>query len=70
MLELAPAKRGWFLQNACGDDVESRRKVQNLLDSFENAESFMEKPAAKEVASIITSSAVKHKSRKTVWRGL
>jgi len=42
------------------------REVENLLDSFENVESFMEEPAAKEVASFITPSAVKHKSRKTV----
>jgi len=28
------------------------REVENLLDSFANAESFMEKSAAKEVASL------------------
>ncbi len=61
-----PAKRERFLHNACGDDVELCREVENLLVSFETVESFMEKPAAKEVASLITSSAVKHKSRKTV----
>jgi len=66
VLELAPTKRERFLQNTCGDDIELCREVENLLDSFENAESFMVKPVAKEVASLITSSAVKHKSRKTV----
>ncbi|MBA4122915.1 MAG: hypothetical protein H0X72_10700 [Acidobacteria bacterium] len=54
------------LQDTCGDDVELCREFENLLDSFENAASFVEKLAAKEVASLITSSAVKHKSRKTV----
>jgi len=60
------AKRKRFLQNARGDDVELCREVENLINSFANAESSMKKPAAKEVANFITSSAVKHKSRKTV----
>jgi hypothetical protein len=46
VLELTPVKRERFLQNTCGDDVELCREVENLLDSLENAESFMEKPAA------------------------
>lgn len=50
--ELEPKKREKFLDNACGNDVELRREIENLLDSFENAESFMEKPAAREVASM------------------
>jgi len=50
--ELEPKKREKFLNNACGNDVELRREVENLLNSFENAESFMEQPAAREVASM------------------
>ncbi|MBA4122683.1 MAG: serine/threonine protein kinase [Acidobacteria bacterium] len=50
--ELEPKKREKFLENACGNDVELRREIENLLNSFENAESFMEKPAAREVASM------------------
>ncbi|MCA1640049.1 MAG: serine/threonine protein kinase, partial [Acidobacteria bacterium] len=50
--ELEPKKREKFLNNACGNDVELRREVENLLNSFENAESFLEQPAAREVASM------------------
>jgi len=50
--ELEPKKREKFLDNACAADVELRREVENLLNSFENAESFMEQPAAREVASM------------------
>jgi hypothetical protein len=42
------------------------REIENLIDLFENAEIFVGKSAAKEVASLITSIAVMHKSRKTV----
>ncbi|CAN5825259.1 hypothetical protein BH20ACI4_BH20ACI4_03810 [soil metagenome] len=52
-LALAPVKREKFLKNACGTDRELRREVENLLASFENAESFMDNPAAAEVASLI-----------------
>jgi len=45
VVELAPVERGRFLDNSCGADDDLRRAVENLLDSFENAESFLEKPA-------------------------
>ena len=44
--ELEPRKRGKILDNACAGDIELRREVERLIASFENAESFMEKPAA------------------------
>ena len=50
--ELEPKKREKFLNNACGEDAELRREVERLIDSFDNAENFMEKPAAAEVASL------------------
>jgi serine/threonine-protein kinase len=50
--ELEPKKRERFLENACADDAELRREVEKLLASFENAESFLENPAAAEVASM------------------
>ena len=52
-LALAPEKRGKFLKNACGSDDELRREVENLLDSFDNTEGFMDKPAAAEIAGLI-----------------
>jgi len=54
-------------QNTCGDDVELCSNVQNLHDLFRNLEIFfVKKPAAKKLAGLATSSAVKLKSRKTV----
>jgi len=50
--ELAPEQRQKFLDNACGADAELRREVEKLLASFENAESFLEQPAAAEAASM------------------
>ena len=50
--EIAPEKREKFLNNACAGDVQLRREVERLIDSFDNAESFMESPAAREVASL------------------
>ncbi|HSK72177.1 MAG TPA: serine/threonine-protein kinase, partial [Pyrinomonadaceae bacterium] len=52
-LEIEPEKRSRFLKNACADDVELRLEVEKLLDSFDTAESFMEHPAAEDVASLI-----------------
>jgi len=42
------------------------REVENLLDFFETAKSFVKKPAAAEVASLITLSTVDYKSQKIV----
>ncbi len=61
-LEVESKKRGRFLDNACGDDSELRREVENLLASFETAESFMESPAAAEVAGLIVEKSQKLKS--------
>jgi len=59
-LEIPAAKREEFLDNACGGDRELCREVEKLLASFENAESFMEQPAAREVASVIIKAETKH----------
>ncbi|HZH35153.1 MAG TPA: serine/threonine-protein kinase, partial [Pyrinomonadaceae bacterium] len=40
------------LDDACGNDLDLRREVERLIDSLNNAESFMEQPAAGEVASM------------------
>ena len=53
VVEMEPAKRERFLDNSCASDPDLRKDVQKLLDSFENAESFIEQPAAGEVASLI-----------------
>ncbi|MEP6923173.1 MAG: serine/threonine-protein kinase, partial [Pyrinomonadaceae bacterium] len=59
-VELAPLERRRFLDNSCGKDNELRREVENLLDSDEDAESFLEYPAAQEVASLIIQAETKN----------
>jgi serine/threonine protein kinase len=58
-LKFAPAQREKFLNNACGNDEGLRREVEKLLASFAD-DSFMEQPAAKEVASVIIKSETKN----------
>ena len=50
--EIEPEKCEKFLDDACGNDLDLRREVERLIDSLDNAESFMEQPAAAEVASM------------------
>jgi eukaryotic-like serine/threonine-protein kinase len=52
-LQLPPKKRQSFLDEACGEDAELRGEIEKLLTSFARADSFMESPAAGEVASLI-----------------
>ncbi len=52
-MEIEASGRGAFLDNNCDGDAVLRGEVRRLIDSFENAESFIEKPAAAEVASLI-----------------
>ncbi len=54
--ELDPAKRSVYVADACVDDPELLAEVNKLLNSFENAESFIEEPAASEFASLIIES--------------
>ncbi len=67
-LKLAPAKREKFLDKSCGNDAELRREAEKLLASFENAESFMEQPAAREVANLIVEGNAKLKNGQTIAR--
>lgn len=52
-ISLEDAKRRSFLANACGDDEELRRECEILLDSFSQADGFMEQPAAHDIADLI-----------------
>ncbi len=58
-LKLAPEKRGKFLDENCDEDKILRREVENLLASFKD-DSFMEQPAAREVASVIIKAETKN----------
>ena len=61
-LEIKSQKRDKFLKNACGDDGDLRREVENLLASFDSSDDFMEKPAVREVASLIVERKAKLKN--------
>jgi serine/threonine-protein kinase len=50
---LSSKEREKFLKKSCGDDESLRREVERLLNSFEDAESFLEQPAVREVASMV-----------------
>ena len=52
-IKLSPELRFQYLDGVCSDDVDTRREVESLLASFDDAESFMETPAAHEVADVI-----------------
>jgi eukaryotic-like serine/threonine-protein kinase len=41
-----PAERSAYLEQACGDNAELRRRVERLLEALDGAGSFMESPAA------------------------
>ncbi len=60
VVELSPAERNQFPIKSCGTDERLRREVEKLLDSFEEAESFMEKHAKKGVASAIIKAGAKN----------
>ncbi len=52
-VELSPNGRNKILDKSCKNDAELRQEVESLLDSYNEAESFMEKPSVAEVASLI-----------------
>ncbi|HTH51121.1 MAG TPA: protein kinase, partial [Pyrinomonadaceae bacterium] len=54
--DLDPPERAKFLDESCGSNAELRRDVESLLESFERSDSFLEQPAANQVASIILES--------------
>ncbi|MDQ3711470.1 MAG: protein kinase [Acidobacteriota bacterium] len=53
VLRQKPEARRQFLNEVCADDAATRREVESLLSSFDEAESFMENPAVGEVAELL-----------------
>src|SRR5262245_18778421 len=51
-LELPPAERAAFLQDACRGDSQMVREVERLLVSHEEAGSFLQPRAAEHVATV------------------
>ena len=52
-IKIAPGERLRFLDEVCADDADTRREVESLLVSFDDAESFMETPAAQDITGFI-----------------
>ena len=52
-MKVAPENRLAFLDEVCRGDAETRREVESLLASLDDAGSFMQQPAAHEVADFI-----------------
>ena len=52
-IKFAPDKRLRFLDEVCADDADTRREIESLLASYDDAESFLDSPAVGEVADII-----------------
>jgi eukaryotic-like serine/threonine-protein kinase len=61
VIEHPPTERERFLNEVCGDDKNLSDEVRELLDSFEDDDSFFERPVIGEVAEIIAGSDKKLK---------
>src|SRR6266480_7948534 len=56
VLEQEPGSRAAFLAEACAGDESLRQQVEELLSSYEQAGSFFETPATKEIARVFEES--------------
>ena len=65
-IKVAPGERPRFLDEVCDDDTDTRREVESLLASFDDAESFMESPAVGEIAGQIMTQNEKPESGERV----
>src|SRR5688572_20134636 len=59
-VKLSPELRLQYIREICADDSDARREVESLLSSFDDVESFMEKPAVDEFADLIKNKGKKH----------
>ena len=65
-LERVPDERPAFLDHACDGDEPLRREVQSLLASYEEGESFMERPAVALAAESLAESEDKPLTGQTI----
>ncbi|MFK7738282.1 MAG: hypothetical protein AB8B50_19820, partial [Pirellulaceae bacterium] len=56
------ARRDAFLADACGDDLDLRQQIEQLLQSDQHAGSFLEKPAPGLDATIARDASEKDRS--------
>ena len=62
-LRQKPEDRPQFLDQVCDGEAETRREVESLLDSFDDASGFMESPAVGEVADVITNNKTNNQGK-------
>src|SRR5688572_6130668 len=51
-LDREPEERPAFLDNKCSDDIELRREVESLLESYEDADEVMERSVSTAAAAV------------------
>src|SRR5437660_763408 len=52
-LDLKAEERQAYLDEACGGDAALRREIESLIDAYERAGSFIERPAIEVDASVV-----------------
>lgn len=67
-LRLPVDERPKFIGSACGGDEELKREVENLLDSYEKEDSFLENSAVAEVADVFYQREVSEKNESGVFQ--
>ena len=65
-LEVEPAKRAVFLDQACGDDPALRAEVDSLLAAYHEAEDFIESPALEVAARSLAEDSILSVTGKTI----
>ena len=65
-LEVEPAKRASFLDQACGNDQALRAEVDSLLAAYDEAEDFIESPALEVAARSLAEDSILSVTGKTV----
>ncbi len=58
-----PAERQDFLDAACGDDAELRRRIEGLLGSHSGAGNFLRQPAMEQQGGLPLESCTEHRAR-------
>lgn len=68
ILDLPVEKRAGFLDDACGGDEELKNEVQQLLDSYDENDSFLENSAVAEIADVFNERKFADKSEAAVFQ--
>lgn len=67
-LEVEPAERASFLDQACGEDLGLREEVDSLLAAYQKAGDFIESPALDVAARVLAQDSIHSFTGKTISR--